>query len=452
MGSFVCWVSSNSQQNYDICKETSQWGIGRNSGVANSHVQKVKKGDKLYIWVGGRGYVGVAESAVDNPIPVTDSDKVPWDGDYSYLLPWNFIKELENPIYLRFMRDEGQIQELTGISQGITISGFFEINDNQAIELEKLFSSSEENNLPASDSYVYPQNKKGTGAGESTPYIGNQNNETFNYWGNLGEFIEVEVIKKNLLEYYFTAKDEFMFPTQDYRDTNKMKSSFLDLYEDIKSYDETFYLNYQIYSGEEDASRVYLKTVDESSKKINNIFRKLSIHPFTTLKFIKVKEHTFTLDLIFNKTVLENETTEKKDDINKEVNELPKTTERTVFTYVTNPELIKQIKKMYTKCQVCDYKFQTYISTNNELKTYSEAAHIRAKSLGGYDHLNNILCLCANCHSLFDLGALWMDDELTVRDFEGEVFSQLTIHESHEIDLKNVKFHRNYFKDRKDKT
>ena len=101
-----------------------------------------------------------------------------------------------------------------------------------------------------------------------------------------------------------------------------MKSSFLDLYEDIKSYDETFYLNYQLYSGEEDTSRVYLKTVDESSKKINNIFRKLSIHPFTTLKFIKVKEHTFTLDLIFNKTVLENETTEKKDDINKEVNEL----------------------------------------------------------------------------------------------------------------------------------
>ena len=187
---------------------------------------------------------------MDNPIPVTDSDKVPWEGDYSYLLPWNFIKELENPIYLRFMRDQGQIQELTGISQGITISGFFEINDNQAIELEKLFSSSEENNLPASDSYVYPQNKKGTGAGESTPYIGNQNNETFNYWGNLGEFIEVEVIKKNLLEYYFTAKDEFMYPTQDYRDTNKMKSSFLDLYEDIKSYDETFYLNYQIYSGE----------------------------------------------------------------------------------------------------------------------------------------------------------------------------------------------------------
>ena len=66
--------------------------------------------------------------------------------------------------------------------------------------------------------------------------------------------------------------------------------------------------------------------------------------------------------------------------------------------------------------------------------------------------MNNILCLCANCHSLFDLGALWMDDELTVRDFEGEVFSQLTIHESHEIDLKNVKFHRNYFKDRKVKT
>ena len=451
MGSFVCWVSSNSQENYDICKETSQWGIGRNSGVANSHVQKVKKGDKLYIWVGGKGYVGLAESAVDNPIPITDSDKVPWEGDYSYLLPWNFIKELENPIYLRFMRDEGQIQELTGISQGITISGFFEINENQASELDKLFSSSEVNKLLAPDSYVYPQNKKGNGAGESTPYIGNQNNETFNYWGNLGEFIDVEASKKNLLEYYFTAKDEFLSPSQDYRDTNKMKSSFLDLYDDIKSYDESIFLNYQIYSGEEDKSRVYLKTVDENSKKINNIFRKLSIHPFTTLKFIKVKEHTFTLDLIFNKTVLKNETIENKDDINKEVNELPKTTERMVFTYVTNPELIKQIKSKYTKCQFCNYVFENYIDSNNEIKQYSEAAHIKPKSEGGLDKLNNILCLCANCHSLFDLGTLYIDDNFVVRKskkllnvsrYEDSYFNELQLNDDHELELSNIKFHR----------
>ena len=45
MSSFVCWVSSSSQENYDICKETQQWGIGKNSGVANSHVAKVKKGE-----------------------------------------------------------------------------------------------------------------------------------------------------------------------------------------------------------------------------------------------------------------------------------------------------------------------------------------------------------------------------------------------------------------------
>ena len=81
--------------------------------------------------------------------------------------------------------------------------------------------------------------------------------------------------------------------------------------------------------------------------KINNIFRKLSIHLLQHLNLLKLK-NIHLHDLIFNKTVLENETTEKKDDINKEVNELPKTTERTVFTYVTNPELIKQIKKMYT--------------------------------------------------------------------------------------------------------
>lgn len=139
MSSFVCWVSSSATQNYDLCVKTEQWGIGKSSGVANSHARKIQRGNKLYIWVGGKGYVAVAEVDSDGPIEVNEETNVPWEGEYSYVIPWNILRELDNPIYLEFPRESGQVQIITGIPQGVTISGFFEINNSQSSALEKLF-------------------------------------------------------------------------------------------------------------------------------------------------------------------------------------------------------------------------------------------------------------------------------------------------------------------------
>ena len=139
MSSFVCWVSSSATQNYDLCVKTQQWGIGKSSGVANSHARKIQRGDKLYIWVGGKGYVALAEVDSDGPIEVNEETNVPWEGEYSYVIPWNILRELDNPLYLEFPRESGQVQIITGIPQGVTISGFFEINNSQSSALEKLF-------------------------------------------------------------------------------------------------------------------------------------------------------------------------------------------------------------------------------------------------------------------------------------------------------------------------
>ena len=147
MSSFVCWVSSSTTQNYDLCVKTQQWGIGKSSGVANSHARKIQRGDKLYIWVGGKGYVAVAEVDSDGPIEVNEETNVPWEGEYSYVIPWNILRELDNPIYLEFPRESGQVQIITGIPQGVTISGFFEINNSQSSALEKLFEIRNENEV-----------------------------------------------------------------------------------------------------------------------------------------------------------------------------------------------------------------------------------------------------------------------------------------------------------------
>ena len=57
------------------------------------------------------------------------------------------------------------------------------------------------------------------------------------------------------------------------------------------------------------------------------------------------------------------------------------------------------------------------------------------------------MCLCATCHALFDLGALWVDEEFTVRGLDGEVVNQLTV--KHDIDRSNFRFHRDYFENRR---
>jgi len=67
-------------------------------------------------------------------------------------------------------------------------------------------------------------------------------------------------------------------------------------------------------------------------------------------------------------------------------------------TYKRHNYLMVQIKKYRDyKCQFCSTKIP---KSNGDY--YIEACHIKAKSEGGKDRLDNILILCPNCHKLFD--------------------------------------------------
>ena len=127
------------------------------------------------------------------------------------------------------------------------------------------------------------------------------------------------------------------------------------------------------------------------------------------------------------------------------------TQRREYDTYVTKRELRDLVLNIHNyKCQFCNNKNE-YINSNLERVHYAEGAHIKAKNptIGGEDKLDNLLCLCPTCHKLFDLGAYWMDDELTIRDIDNGIVYQLNEKEEHNINLENVKFHRDFFKERR---
>jgi len=108
----------------------------------------------------------------------------------------------------------------------------------------------------------------------------------------------------------------------------------------------------------------------------------------------------------------------------------------TIVRRVRDTQLSRQVKELYDHCcQVCGLRIETPGGP------YSEGAHI--KPIGtphlGDDRPENLLCLCPNHHVMFDRGGFGIADDFTFIGIEGE----LHLHEDHEIDIDNARYHRN---------
>jgi putative restriction endonuclease len=73
---------------------------------------------------------------------------------------------------------------------------------------------------------------------------------------------------------------------------------------------------------------------------------------------------------------------------------------------------------------------------------YAEACHIQpvGKPHNGPDEVSNVLCLSPNMHVLFDLGAISINDDLTLKGIEG----RLTIKDEHDLSKEAIKYHREH--------
>lgn len=115
---------------------------------------------------------------------------------------------------------------------------------------------------------------------------------------------------------------------------------------------------------------------------------------------------------------------------------------------VRDSELAIQVKQLHDHtCQICGIR----IVVSPEGAAYSEAAHIQAvgKPHNGPDVLENMLCLCPNCHARFDRGALQILDSLeVVNGLTYEPISHLTTADGHSVDIRYVRQHRERWKDR----
>jgi hypothetical protein len=119
-----------------------------------------------------------------------------------------------------------------------------------------------------------------------------------------------------------------------------------------------------------------------------------------------------------------------------------------VDSQVRDGVIVRTVKQWYrNRCQMC----ATVLRVPGPIGAYSEGAHIQA--LGhphnGPDRVENLLCLCPNCHIRFDNGALYLTDDLNVTDaFTHRPLHRLTVDSRHDINTAHVRYHREYWSSR----
>lgn len=163
---------------------------------------------------------------------------------------------------------------------------------------------------------------------------------------------------------------------------------------------------------------------------INNILRKGGIH--------KLK---FNIELL-GKQISGNKDKSKKyspkqfawnktptKPVDKEKNE--------IFRYVRDVPLVSKLKKMYNyECQICGLAIKY-----GKNKFYCEVHHYYPLHEGGLDYENNMIVLCPNHHTMFDLKEMKIDfDQKTILDNNGFPIKDMEIKflKNHIIDSTNL--------------
>lgn len=119
-------------------------------------------------------------------------------------------------------------------------------------------------------------------------------------------------------------------------------------------------------------------------------------------------------------------------------NQNPKRSKAEVLRIVRDTKLSKSVKDLHKDtCQSCSVQLEVPSGT------YSEAAHV--KPLGsphnGPDTAENIICLCPNCHVLFDRGAIWLDESHTWQPSGRPLLND----QINPLDPQNSEYHRTRF-------
>jgi putative restriction endonuclease len=137
--------------------------------------------------------------------------------------------------------------------------------------------------ITIADSFVVRQNKIGGGNGEAKLYVGNDNPEVRNFFGNTGFTISCFLLKKDLLQYLEETKTEYLTPEQPYINRELLPNLWNERKKKIESLPDV--IEFEVREQTQIAGpRVYVNSTDQAYKLI----RELSLPNITYISAIKI--------------------------------------------------------------------------------------------------------------------------------------------------------------------
>jgi hypothetical protein len=137
--------------------------------------------------------------------------------------------------------------------------------------------------ITIADSFVVRQNKIGTGNGEAKLYVGNDNQEIRDFFGNNGFIIHCFLLKDDLIKYLDETKAEYLAPEQPYINKQSLPELWRKRKEEIEKLPQI--IEFKVVEQTQIAEpRIYVNSSDKAYK----IIRELSLPNITYISVIKL--------------------------------------------------------------------------------------------------------------------------------------------------------------------
>ena len=140
--------------------------------------------------------------------------------------------------------------------------------------------------ITIADSFVVRQNKIGGGNGEAKLYIGQENQETRDFFGIYGFGIKCFLLKKDLLKYLDETKEEYLNPEQPYVNREALPNLWNERLKKVSERPER--IEFEVTEQTQiDGPRIYIKSNDKAYKLI----RELSLPNITYISAVKLLDN-----------------------------------------------------------------------------------------------------------------------------------------------------------------
>lgn len=137
--------------------------------------------------------------------------------------------------------------------------------------------------ITIADSFVVRKNKIGGGNGEAKLYIGQDNEETRDFFGIMGFGIKCFLLKKDLIRYLDETKQEYLNPEQPYIFRELLPDLWSERLKKVKGLPDR--IEFEVTEQTQiDGPRIYIKSDDEAY----NLIRELSLPNITYISAVKL--------------------------------------------------------------------------------------------------------------------------------------------------------------------